>query len=230
MINAQIKSKIIILRKKGKTFSEINSILGLKLAKSTISYICRNIVLPDWYNDKVQVISSLNLKRARETAFILQKNMKAQKVSNIDEKVHHLIPFLGNNNVAKIVLSVLYAAEGSKGDRGALMFGNSDPYLVKLFLTMLRQTFNIEERKFRCTVQGRADMDFSYLENFWSKVTQIPKNNFYKPQIDKRTIGKVSKKQGYKGVCRIDYFSSAIDLELKRIINSINQNYLGPMV
>ena len=97
------------------------------------------------------------------------------------------------------------------------MFGNSDPAVVRMFVDLMRECYTLDERKFRCTLQCRADQDIKKLERFWSETTKIPREQFYKARIDKRTFGQVSEKQEYKGVCRIDYFSSALDLELKRI-------------
>jgi len=104
------------------------------------------------------------------------------------------------------------------------MFGNSDPPIITLFLSLLRRCYNIDENKFRCTLQCRADQNIPKLEKFWSQVTKIPMPQFYKARIDPRTIGKPSRKPDYKGVCRIDYFSGDIFMELKQIMEVI----LGP--
>ena len=40
-------------------------------------------------------------------------------------------------------------------------------------------------------------------------------------KIDVRTLGKPTKKQDYKGVCRVDYFSAEIFIELKEIADLI---------
>ena len=58
---------------------------------------------------------------------------------------------------------------------------------------------------------------------FWSKITNIPLSQFYKARIDSRTIGKKSKNLNYKGVCRIDYFSAEIAIELMQISKIIHK-------
>jgi hypothetical protein len=117
----------------------------------------------------------------------------------------------------KVVLTALYLGEGSKTRKGSLAFGNSDPYIISLFLNLLRKCYKIDEKKFRCTIQCRADQNIKNLEEFWTSVTKIPLVQFYKARIDPRTIGKPSKKLDYKGVCRIDCFSGEIYLELMQI-------------
>ena len=67
--------------------------------------------------------------------------------------------------------------------------------------------------------------DIKKLEKFWSETTRIPLSQFYGARVDKRTLGRVSEKREYKGVCRIDYFSSAVDLELKRIAQQVMTSF-----
>ncbi len=128
---------------------------------------------------------------------------------------------LKNKDIAKIALAMLFLGEGSKKSKGTLMLGNSDPQTIILYLKLLRQCYVLDEKKFRCTVQCRADQDTRKLERFWSRTTKIPSKQFYETRIDPRTIGKPSKYLDYKGVCRIDYFSADILTELKQIINLI---------
>ncbi len=125
--------------------------------------------------------------------------------------------------VAKLMLVMLYLGEGAKNKKGSLMLGNSDPAIVRLFLQLLRKCYKIDESKFRCTVQCRADQDINFLEKFWSNVTQIPSRQFYKARIDPRTIGKPTKKSDYKGVCVIDLFSAHIFNEIKIIAGLITK-------
>ena len=86
---------------------------------------------------------------------------------------------------------------------------------------LLRFCYNIDEKKFRCTLQCRVDQNIPKLEKFWGEITKIPLSQFYKARIDPRTIGKTSKNIDYKGVCRIDYFSADIFLDLMQIPKTI---------
>ena len=112
---------------------------------------------------------------------------------------------------------ILYLCEGSKHNKASPCFGNSNPDIIRLFLKLLRACYPIDERKFRCTVQCRADQDIEALMLFWSKTTLIPIEQSYRPRIDKRTIGVPTKKVDYKGVCRIDYLSTAVYNEVQII-------------
>ena len=130
---------------------------------------------------------------------------------------------LDSPDIAKIVLGVLYLSEGSKTLRGSVTFGNSDPKIISLFLRLFRSSYSLDESKFRCTVQLRADQNIKFLENYWSKITSIPRSQFYKSRVDPRSIGKLTLKKEYKGVCKIDYFSAKLFYELMSIGKVLTQ-------
>ena len=146
-------------------------------------------------------------------------------MQEVYSRVSHLGKLIKNKDIAKISLAMLYLGEGSK-TRSSLMFGNSDPTIISLFLRLLRYCYKIDEDKFRCTLQCRADQDIQKLEKFWSNITNIPLSKFYKARVDPRTIGKISKNPEYKGVCRIDYFSADIFNELTKVIEAIDKTGL----
>jgi hypothetical protein len=218
MYQSEIKQKAQLLRKEGKTFSEICNLLKVKITKSTLSEWCKSIPLPLGYQRKVKEYNLFTLKKARAVSAQVAKIKWEKRIAVICHSCRHFPKLLQNIDIAKIALSILYLGEGFKDPkRGSISFGNSDLRTVKLFLHLLRHCYNIDESKFRATVQCRADQDIQFLENYWSYATKIPLSQFYKAQVDPRTVGKPSKKPEYKGVLRIDYFSADILLELLEI-------------
>lgn len=214
----ELKSKAIMLRKKGKTCGEIKKIIAKPIPKSTLSHWFRNIVFPKMYWERMNKKIVKNIEKARARALIVNRMKREKYIEEVKDRVKHLSARLKEKDVAKIALAMLFLGEGSKNRRGSLMFGNSDPMTICLFLHLLRSCYDIDESKFRCTVQCRADQNIKKLEKFWSLITKIPLLQFYKAKVDPRTIGKPSKNPDYKGVCRIDYFSGDIFMELKQII------------
>ncbi|MEX1051818.1 MAG: hypothetical protein WEC83_00295 [Patescibacteria group bacterium] len=209
------------LRRKGMTYSEINERLGLNISKGTLSYICRSITLSDRSKKRIEEKSANGLIRGRQVALISQKEARKGYFLTLENKYAKLRSHLNfNKESALIALALLYLTEGSK-QSGKLMFGNSDPRLITLFLKLLNECFDIDPKKFRCTVQCRADQEVPMLEEYWSNITGIQPSQFYKARIDKRTLGKRTLKPDYKGVCRIDYFSGYIYNELQVIISLI---------
>lgn len=223
MDRAKLKQKVIRLRKQGKTFSEIKNILKVTIPESTLSYWCRKVSLPLEYYKKIKILNEINREKGRKIALKTNKYNREKYLQSVNNRIIHLRAALKNRDTAKIALAMLYLGEGGKKQRGSLMFGNSDPFILSLFLRLLRYCYNISESKFRCTLQCRADQNIRKLENFWSKITKISLTQFYKARIDPRTIGKPSKKLDYKGVCRIDYFSADLFIELKKIAEIIGE-------
>ncbi len=123
---------------------------------------------------------------------------------------------------AKLLCGTLYLCEGAKYPSSRQMiFGNSDPRLIKTFLCLLRNNFSIDEKKMKCRIMHRHDQDGKGLNRFWSRVTQIPLRQFYKDYADKRTKGFTTKKRDYKGVCAVQYNSVNLQYELQCIGESI---------
>ena len=215
MDKLKLKEKATKLREKGKTYLEIQKILKVLIPKSTLSYWCHSIPLPLDYQRRIQDYNKFNLSKARKIALGVIKAKREKYLQSVAGRNKHLVTALKNKDTAKIVLAVLYLGEGAKNyKRGSIMFGNSDPFIINLFLYLLRYCYDIDESKFRCTLLCRADQNIKKLEKFWSQITKIPSSRFYKARIDPRTIGKPSKKLDYKGVCKIDYFSADLFIEL----------------
>lgn len=213
----KFKVQAIALRRGGQTYTEIQETLKLPISSSTLS---------DWFkyaefsSDERELIA-LHGKERIQNGSIKTASIKKAKRDAYFQSIHddffYLKDFLENKEIAKLGLVMLYLCEGSKTNKGSLCFGNSNPDIIKLFLRLFRNSYPVDETKLRCTVQCRADQDTEELKLFWAQVTNIPFEQFYKPKIDKRTIGIPTKKLDYKGVCRIDYFSAAIYNELLTI-------------
>jgi len=222
--NEALRKKVVDLRRLGKTYSEIKSDVGLPIPKSTLSCWCRDIPMPVQAQKRIARLSQENLARGRAISLQTRVEARKEKERLVHKKNTGLYTLFRNDlNARKIALVMLYVAEGSKSDRGSLMFGNSSPDMIRLFLVLLRDVYEIDENKFRATVQCRADQDINTLQKFWSKVTKIPIRQFYKAQVDQRTANKPTRKPDYKGVCRIDYFSSNVDLELKWLAKTMER-------
>lgn len=208
------------LRRKGKTYGEIRTTLKRNFPKSTLSEWCRNTSLPSRYIKRIARLNTENLSRGRIIALEINRIKREEllrkiRINNLtlSKKIHY-------PEVAKIALAMLCLGEASR-TRGSFSLGSSDPRIITLFLELLKKCFDFDLEKVRCTVQCRADQDIASLEKFWIGITKIPKKLFYKANIDPRTIGKPTKNKEYKGVLRVDYFDTRVQLELEILANLI---------
>jgi len=217
----EIKEKAIKLREKGKTYSEIQKFFKKAIPKSTLSNWCSDVSLSEKYQNRIRKIICKNARKGRVVALAVNRAKRERYLKSVARRNEHLADALKDKDTAKVALAMLYLGEGSKTERSLVTFANSDPLIVNLFLYLLRYCCDIDERKFRCTLQCRADQNIVKLENFWSKITKINPKQFYKARIDPRTVGKQSKKPDYKGVCRIDYLSANLLVEFMETIKII---------
>ena len=206
----KIKKEALALRQQGFTYSEIKKILHVQFPKGTLSGWFHNLPLTPEAQNILRYKSSHHLPEAREKWVLTRRAYKEEELQAVRRQYQHLVSRFDDNDVAMITLVTWYLAEGAKYPRKSLTFGNSDAGIIRLFLLLLRQCFLLDEQKLRCTLQCRADQNISDLEKFWSDVTQIPSSQFYKARVDPRTVGRKTMKTEYKGVCRIDYFSSKV--------------------
>ncbi len=220
-MDPSLRATVQSLRAEGLTFAEISNRLGTTLSKSTLSTWCRAITLSDKQVERIEAIKKDKLALSRTKALIVNKIAREKYLTEISARYSYLRPQLeGSLDSSLMVLATLYLTEGSK-QSGKLTFGNSDLRIIKLFLKLLRICFKIDESKFRCTVQRRADQNDENLLRYWSQVTGIPSKQFYESRVDPRSVGKHTLKGEYMGVCRIDYFSGYIYNELRVIASLI---------
>ncbi|MBN2197952.1 helix-turn-helix domain-containing protein [Candidatus Wolfebacteria bacterium] len=198
-----IKEKIISFRKKGYSLNEIHKKFGI--SKSTISGWVNNIVL----NSRAK---SRLLKKIKLGQFISAENKKrkTKELSQLYLKnsIYEVSRLNLNQNLAKIICSLIYYCEGTKDVRSGVCFMNSDSELIKTFLKLFRSSFNVDENKFRICLHLHKYHNPKKQINFWSKETRIPISQFIKSYL-KQNTAKRSKK-GYNGCASIRYHDALV--------------------
>jgi len=130
-----------------------------------------------------------------------------------------------NKKTAKILAAILYWCEGSKyPSTNKMDLTNSDPKLLKIFLKLLRTSFNLDESKFRVKLQIHDTHDFEKIKKYWSKILSIPQSQFMKPTITKPT-GRKHRKE-YFGTCTVRYHDYKLQLKLIGIYEEFAKNLL----
>jgi len=219
--NESLKSKAIRLRLRGKTYSEINSKLPKKIPKSTLSEWFKKLVFTETQKNNLKTHVQNKIKKSQLIAVKVIRQAKVDRLNVLRSKNIFILPLL-DVNIQKAMLSILYLGEGSKSKSSQNMtLGNSNPQIIKLYLTLLKNCFKIDMSKFRVRIQCRADQNIRELESYWKEVTKIPAKQFYPTYIDKRTLGKPTHKVNYRGVCAITYFDRSIQYELELLSESM---------
>lgn len=210
-----LKPKAVRLRKAGKTYGEIKKILGEPISKSTLSHWLRDLVLTETQQKKLERKVALKIKKSQVKAWAVSKKKRKEYLQSLVTRNKYLLPLIRQQDIARIALAMLYLGEGAKWpSHPGLHLGSSDPEIIRIYIKLLWKCYGVSGEDLRARISYRADQNLSKLTAFWSRITNIPKNHFYKTKSDPRTIGKKTIKKSYKGVCQITCAGTEIQLQL----------------
>lgn len=206
--NDKLKKKIRALRTKGLSFTDLSRKFGV--AKSTLHYWLAD--LPPSRFQRDPQFRLRHLARIRPLANRAIRAKKMVRVAAIKNKVQQEVDKISLNNpgVQKALAAMLYWAEGNK--TSAFRFANTDPALALLFLTLLRDTFKIDEREIKVTLYLHHYHNVAKTRDFWSKLLDVPKSQFAKVYIKSRKNTK-RKRKNFVGICFIGYRRGCEDMK-----------------
>lgn len=166
----------------------------------------------------MQDIKASGRNKGAQTKKRLSKIKEAERqehAKNIAEQVD-----LSNEITAKVILSMLYGSEGAKKDRdGRLTFVNSDPQMIRAFITLMRSVYTIDETKWRCTLHLHSYHREQTEKRFWSQLVDVPLQQFTKV-YQKKNDGP-RKRDGYRGCLSLRYYDSEVAKELYYLYKEI---------
>ncbi len=191
------KEQVIRLREKGLSYNQIAT--RLNVAKSTLSVWLSKLPLSE-------ATRSINLQRAHKnaskqmTAFNKQRALLyRQKVKEEINQYAGEVPRLNKGDLFWLGCG-LFLAEGGKKDKWAVKFANSDPVIIRLIMKFFRKVCGVQENKFRLLIYLHTNCNEKESLNYWSKVANIPKEQFWSSQ---KIITKSS--NGVRPVNRLPY-------------------------
>jgi len=184
---------IIALRRKGKTYGEIEKILGLP--KSTVAWWLRGIKLPK--SIERQILERARKKWSKSITdynkiYAQIRSEEAAKVrEDIKKKASKEIKTLTQKDL-KLVGSALYWAEGSTKNRNSLRFANSNPMMIEVIMRFFREICNITNKEIKARIHLYPQTNQIKAISYWRRITNLPKKNFQKSQIQ---ISRASKRK-----------------------------------
>lgn len=158
------------------------------------------------------------LKKAHKT--IAERNNKERLIFTKEsyKLVNKILPL--DKNKAKLYTALLYWCEGAKCGDYSLKFSNSDPNLVRWFLACLQIGFNIKQERLKCIIHLHKYHDVSKQTKFWSKVTDIPVNQFNRPYLKPNSGRNI--RPGYPGCIAITYCDKIVAREVFSLIKVLS--------
>ena len=192
-IPVELKEKAFTLRKLGKSYNEIRKTLGLK-SKGTLSAWFQDLKL----TKEESSLLEQNIQKAHERGLFLANKNRSLKIKKEKELAFKDGLAKIKNISQKDLLAIgiaLYWGEGmkspSKQKSEGLIFSNSDPDMIKVFIKFLREIMGISEERIRSGIHIYPNINPDEAKKYWSKVTGLPYNRFYiVTQVSRASSGK----------------------------------------
>lgn len=206
MWSPDFRERAINLRKKGFSFSEIVKQIGVP--KSTLSGWLSEVEHPNhlYFTNRKEWLGQIRILGVAKI-----KQNRLDKVEKIVKKTKEEVEswdFIKNKSAQKAILSFLYWAEGSKlpVNSAPVKFANTDPRLILLFVTILRNCYPIDPNRIKIKLYLHWYHDQRAVKAYWSKLLEIPEGQFGKIYLKHRSKTKRFRKN-FMGICFVTYQS-----------------------
>ncbi len=210
------KEKAIILRNQGYSIKEIAKTLNIPV--STSSTWVSKVKLS---SDNKKLLAQKKILGQMKSSVVIKEKTRQRKIVSDVEAIQLVKKIKSNRNLDALLCSILYWAEGSKNCSN-VGFTNSDPKMISTFLKLFRSAFDLDESKFHCLIHVHEYHNDQEEKQFWSKLTNIPQNQFFrsyhKPHTGKR------KKPNYHGTISVRYYDAKIAVKINSIYNMYVQS------
>jgi transposase len=204
--------KAVRLRERGYSLKEVSK--KIEISKSTASLWLRNVSMT---KEGVARLAGLSVAGA-EKAKLTKKNKKDRLLHKLNKDAEWTVSGIKfHKKNLRLFLALLYWCEGSKTER-RVVFMNSDPKMIKIFMFLIRGAYKLEEDKFSAFLHLHDYHNRREMINFWSDLTGIDKERI--SVYNKKHTG-TRKKEGYKGCLSIRYGDVRILDEIFLIIDKL---------
>lgn len=191
------KKLAIKLRRAGKSYNQISKTLTIQ--KGTLSGWFKN----DPVSQKVKTALNDNSNPlvARRIKNFVENNRKRWLKWRSDARQEAENEFAELSKKPLFVAGLmLYWGEGDSKMGNPLRFTNTDPRMISLYVKFVRKVLEIPKKKLKITLVLYPDLLENTCKNFWSKITNLSKQQFYKTQFIK---GRHPTKRLSNGICMI---------------------------
>ena|SRR3989344_104871 len=195
------KLKAIHLRKTGKSYNEIRTLLGIP--KATLS---------DWFSKEKwsksvkAVLKKINLEESKVRIVALDKirgknlaRLYAEARQEAKEEFHVL-----KYHPLFVAGVSIYWGEGDKATSSGFRISNVDPLMIRTFRKFLTDVCRVDEKRIRAGLLLYPDLDDETCKKFWIKEAGLSPDCFTKSVVIQ---GREKKRRLVYGVCGLIYSS-----------------------
>nr|WBO78477.1 hypothetical protein SBE_002088 [Streptomyces sp. SBE_14.2] len=189
------------LRKQGWTYDRIQAELGC--SKSSISLWVRDLPSPERQPPDTSA-ARLGVQRAVENRRAAREEMRNRAYAQVGSLTPRELFLIGVG---------LYWSEGAKAKPGAhrrVIFVNSDPNMIRVFLSWL-DLLGVEPERRRFSVNIHESADIPAAESYWAEQVGIQVGDLLKTSLKKHNprTNRTNTGEGYHGCLRVAVLMSA---------------------
>lgn len=178
------RKKAIELRRKGVSMNEIARFIGV--AKSSVSYWVRDVELTSkqkrGLSEKGRSIESIEKRRISR----IQNTRNKRNIIKLGAQQE--VGTLSKDSLWCAGIA-LYWGEGGKTQQ-TVRISNSDPAVIKVMMKFFKKYSHINFDKYHGHVHTFSEDNVQKSLSYWSKISGIPKNKFYRTYIKQSTATK----------------------------------------
>lgn len=220
MARKKDREKALILRKNGKSYSQIKKIL--KVSKSTLSAWLKDYPLSE---ERIRELRDHNAQRIEK--YCRTRRRKKEERLNKCFKEEKKIIFPINEKEIYLAGLFLYWGEGAKTRWVELALSNTDPAVIKFFIFWLTSSLKVPREKLTVRLHLYKDMDVNSEIKYWSKNLCFPVEQFKKSYIKNTLLKDINYKGGYgHGTCNLRVgnarLSEKVHMAMKAIAEKFN--------
>lgn len=226
-----VSDSLIKDRQNGLSIMELS--LKYNLSKSTVSLICKKVVMSKTIiNKRKRRWYELNIL-SRKKAIEKNKSNRVERVKREKYIGSNIVGELSNRDLLVVGIS-LYWAEGSKKETGAgFNFINSDPNMILFMNNWLKNVINIKKQDicFNLVINSSHKSREDQILKFWSNLLDLEIQDFGNTVfINTKYKREYKNHQDYTGMIRIKVKKSSwLRRRIVGMIDSFGSRVIKPM-
>ena len=201
----ELHDKARTMRSEGRTLLDIATVLGV--SKSSVSVWVRDVE----FEPQPRRASAHRRPHPQHLA-------KLAEIAACNDRGIERIGTL-SDDAFLAAGAALYAGEGTKTE-SRVTFANTDAAMIRFFCAWLRRFFDVEESRLRVRVYLHEGLDLAAAEEYWSRITAVPKQQFNRAYRAKADPTIRMNKHEF-GCAYVDYCCSRTHREIMGLVRAL---------
>lgn len=196
------KEKAILFRKEGRSYDDIAK--ELNVSKGTLWVWFKGIEL----SAESQELLGLKRKNARSKNLYVFQQKRSIALRNLykEAEAEATLEFgVFKNNPLFIAGICIYWGEGDKASKNSFRISNSDPEMIRLFISFLLNICKVDKKRIRLGLIIYPDLNEVIIKEEWMKRVGLTADFFTKSAVIQ---GKHKTKKAGLGICTVNYSST----------------------